>query len=109
MSQDVRPIVYAILSLTVIRMVPVAISMVGSRLALQTVAFVGWFGPRGLASIVFGLLALDALTESGGATDALAADGRLDGPPVGRRPRIDRQPARCSLWPMDRSAAANDR
>ena len=70
--QDVRPIVYAILSLTVIRMVPVAISMVGSRLALQTVAFVGWFGPRGLASIVFGLLALDALTESGGATDALA-------------------------------------
>ena len=71
-AQDVRPIVYAILSLTVIRMVPVAISMVGSRLALQTVAFVGWFGPRGLASIVFGLLALDALTESGGATDALA-------------------------------------
>ena len=70
--QDVRPILYAIVSLTVIRMVPVAISMVGSRLALQTVAFVGWFGPRGLASIVFGLLALDALTESGGATDALA-------------------------------------
>ncbi len=71
--QDVRPILYAILSLTVIRMVPVAISLVGSRLALPTVAFVGWFGPRGLASIVFGILALDALTESGGATDVLAS------------------------------------
>jgi len=72
-AQDLRPILYAILSLTVIRMVPVAIALVGSRLALPTVAFVGWFGPRGLASIVFGILALDALTESGGATDVLAA------------------------------------
>ena len=72
-AQDLRPIIYAILSLTVIRMVPVAIALVGSRLALPTVAFVGWFGPRGLASIVFGILALDALTESGGATDVLAA------------------------------------
>jgi len=72
-SLEVRSaIVYATLSLTAIRMVPVAISMVGSGLALQTVVFVGWFGPRGLASIVFGLLALDALTESGGATDVLA-------------------------------------
>ena len=71
-AQDVRPIVYAILSLTVIRMVPVALSLVGSRLAFPTVAFIGWFGPRGLASIVFGILALDALTESGGATDVLA-------------------------------------
>jgi len=72
-AQDLRPIIYAILSLTVIRMVPVAIALVGSRLSLPTVAFVGWFGPRGLASIVFGILALDALTESGGATDVLAA------------------------------------
>jgi NhaP-type Na+/H+ or K+/H+ antiporter len=44
---------YALLSLTVIRMVPVAASLLGSRLAPQTVAYVGWFGPRGLASIVF--------------------------------------------------------
>ena len=69
---DVRPIVYAILSLTVIRMVPVAIALVGSRLSVPTIAFVGWFGPRGLASIVFGILAVDALTESGGATSVLA-------------------------------------
>jgi NhaP-type Na+/H+ or K+/H+ antiporter len=72
-SQDLRPMLYAILSLTVIRMAPVAISLFGSRLTLPTVAFVGWFGPRGLASIVFGILAVDALTQSGGATDLLAS------------------------------------
>jgi NhaP-type Na+/H+ or K+/H+ antiporter len=70
--QDLRPILYAILSLTVIRMLPVAVSLLGSRLTLPTVAFVGWFGPRGLASIVFGILAIDALTASGGAIDVVA-------------------------------------
>jgi NhaP-type Na+/H+ or K+/H+ antiporter len=53
--------VYAVLSLTVIRMLPVALALVGSGLSRTTVAFVGWFGPRGLASIVFGLLALETL------------------------------------------------
>jgi NhaP-type Na+/H+ or K+/H+ antiporter len=71
-SQDLRPILYAVLSLTVIRMVPVALSLLGSHLAPPTVAFVGWFGPRGLASVVFGILAVDALTESGVVTDLLA-------------------------------------
>jgi NhaP-type Na+/H+ or K+/H+ antiporter len=52
-----RPIVYAILSLTVIRMVPVAIALIGTHLRQATVAFMGWFGPRGLASVVFTLLA----------------------------------------------------
>ena len=51
------------LSLTVIRMLPVAISLLGSGLGRATVAFVGWFGPRGLASVVFGLLALEDLGE----------------------------------------------
>ena len=65
-TDDFRPILYAILSLTIIRMVPVAIALLGSRLALPTVGFIGWFGPRGLASIVFGILAIDALTEARG-------------------------------------------
>jgi sodium/hydrogen antiporter len=52
---------YAVLSLTLIRMVPVAIALAGTRLKLPTVAFVGWFGPRGLASVVFALLALEDL------------------------------------------------
>ena len=52
-------VAYAALSLTLIRMVPVAIALLGSGAQLPTVAFMGWFGPRGLASIVFALIALD--------------------------------------------------
>jgi sodium/hydrogen antiporter len=47
---------YAVLSLTVVRMLPVALSLLGTGARRETVAFVGWFGPRGLASIVFGVL-----------------------------------------------------
>ncbi len=50
---------YAMLSLTVVRMVPVALSLLMVRLKLPTVAFLAWFGPRGLASILFGLLVLE--------------------------------------------------
>jgi NhaP-type Na+/H+ or K+/H+ antiporter len=63
-----RPIVYAILSLTVIRMVPVAVALVRSGLRPATTVFVGWFGPRGLASVVFTLIALEDFEHSGGAT-----------------------------------------
>jgi NhaP-type Na+/H+ or K+/H+ antiporter len=52
---------YAILSLTVVRMAPVAIALAGARLGRATVFLVGWFGPRGLASVVFALLALEEL------------------------------------------------
>jgi NhaP-type Na+/H+ or K+/H+ antiporter len=55
---SVAVLVYAVLSLTVIRMVPVALALLGTKLSLPTVAFIGWFGPRGLASIVLALLAL---------------------------------------------------
>jgi len=54
-------LLYSILSLTIIRMVPVAISLIGTKLGRDTVLFIGWFGPRGLASIVLALLALDEL------------------------------------------------
>ena len=54
-------VLYAVLSLTVIRMVPVALALAGRRLGRGAVAFVGWFGPRGLASVVFALLALEDL------------------------------------------------
>jgi sodium/hydrogen antiporter len=56
-----RDVVFALLALTVVRMVPVALSLVGAGLDRSTVAFVGWFGPRGLASVVFGLIAVDTL------------------------------------------------
>lgn len=57
-------VVYALLSLTVIRMVPVGVSLVGAGMDRSTVLFVGWFGPRGLASVVFALLAVEELGES---------------------------------------------
>jgi sodium/hydrogen antiporter len=56
-----RPVLYAVLSLTVIRMLPVALALAGTKLRRDTVAFMGWFGPRGLASVVFTLLAFEDL------------------------------------------------
>src|SRR5207302_2630172 len=47
---------YAGLSLTVVRMLPVAFAMIGSAAKWPTVGFLGWFGPRGLASIVFAVI-----------------------------------------------------
>jgi sodium/hydrogen antiporter len=58
---DLPAIAYAILSLTVVRMVPVALALVGCRFQPATVAFIGWFGPRGLASIVFMIIAVEGL------------------------------------------------
>jgi len=50
---------YAALSLTIVRMLPVGIAMAGTRLKAASVLFLGWFGPRGLASIVLGLIFLE--------------------------------------------------
>jgi len=52
-------VAYATLSLTVVRMLPVALALWGTGLTTATVLFVGWFGPRGLASIVLGLVFLE--------------------------------------------------
>ena len=62
---------YALLSLTVIRMVPVFLSLMGAGFRRDTIAFIAWFGPRGLASVVFTLMAVEELTEAGLASDAL--------------------------------------
>jgi len=51
-----RVVLYALLSLSVIRMLPVALSLLQTRLRGISVLFAGWFGPRGLASIVLGLI-----------------------------------------------------
>jgi NhaP-type Na+/H+ or K+/H+ antiporter len=50
---------YAVLSLTVVRLIPVAIAMIGTHARRPTLAFLGWFGPRGLASIVFAVLVIE--------------------------------------------------
>lgn len=60
--------VYAVASLTVIRMVPVMISMIGSGTFFETRLFLGWFGPRGLASILFALVVVEELHTPAGET-----------------------------------------
>ena len=52
-------VIYAVLSLTLVRMLPVAVALFGTRLKKSTVLFMGWFGPRGLASIVLGLVYIE--------------------------------------------------
>jgi NhaP-type Na+/H+ or K+/H+ antiporter len=54
-----KVVLYAVLSLTVVRLIPVAVSMIGTGARRPTLAFLGWFGPRGLASIVFAVLVLE--------------------------------------------------
>ena len=61
---DGRTVLYALASLTVIRMLPVALSLVRSGLDRPSVVFIGWFGPRGLASVVFALLAIEELGDT---------------------------------------------
>jgi NhaP-type Na+/H+ or K+/H+ antiporter len=54
-----RIVLYAVLSLTLIRMLPVAVAMIGTGARRQTIGFLGWFGPRGLASIVFAVIVVE--------------------------------------------------
>ncbi len=62
-------LVLAVAALTVLRGVPVAVSLLGTGFRWPTVLFLGWFGPRGIATIVFGLLAVEELGD-----DPLLAD-----------------------------------
>jgi NhaP-type Na+/H+ or K+/H+ antiporter len=64
--------VYALVSLTVVRMAPVALALLGTGLSRATVLFMGWFGPRGLASIVLGLVYLRGADGAVGETIRLA-------------------------------------
>ncbi len=57
-------LLFAVLALTAVRMIPVALALQGMRLRLDTVLMMGWLGPRGLASVVFTLLAYESLKEA---------------------------------------------
>jgi sodium/hydrogen antiporter len=61
---DWRAVLFAVLALTVVRGVSVAIALVGAGLDRATVGFIAWFGPRGLASVVFALIAYDELAPA---------------------------------------------
>ena len=69
----VAAFLYAALSLTIVRMLPVAIALAGAGLNCRTVIFMGWFGPRGLASIVLGLVYLEEHGQFPGKALTIAA------------------------------------
>jgi len=60
-----RVVLYVALSLTLVRMLPVALALLGAGFDRYSVVFIGWFGPRGLASVIFALLALEDLHSAG--------------------------------------------
>jgi NhaP-type Na+/H+ or K+/H+ antiporter len=60
-----RVVLYAVLSLTLIRMVPVFLVLAGMKLRIDEKIFIGWFGPRGLASIVFAVIVLNKQLPGG--------------------------------------------
>jgi len=68
-----RPLVYATLSLTVVRMAPVALAALGSGARAPTVAYWGWFGPRGLASVLLLVLVLEQAAGAPGIGEVAAA------------------------------------
>jgi NhaP-type Na+/H+ or K+/H+ antiporter len=69
-----RTVLYAVLSLSVIRLIPVFVALFGTKLKWQTKVYVGWFGPRGLASLVFvGTVVVDSRPEDAVAIVAVGA------------------------------------
>jgi NhaP-type Na+/H+ or K+/H+ antiporter len=66
-------VVFGLLSLTLIRMLPVALSMLGTGLRGSSIAFLAWFGPRGLASIILALVVVEEEPDLPGLEVVLAA------------------------------------
>ena len=62
---DASAWIYALLSLSIIRMAPVAACLMGAKLSWPSIAFIGWFGPRGIASILYLIMVLMELGSSG--------------------------------------------
>ncbi|MEE9292211.1 MAG: cation:proton antiporter, partial [Acidobacteriota bacterium] len=62
---SVAVVLFAVLSLTVVRMIPVSISLLGRGLGSASHLFLGWFGPRGLASILYVMLVLEGVALPG--------------------------------------------
>lgn len=56
-----RPILFAISALTVVRMIPVTVSLMGTSLRWESILFLGWFGPRGIASVLYLLLVTEGM------------------------------------------------
>ena len=103
-----RELLFAVLSLTVFRMVPVAVSLIGTGMRARSVAFIGWFGPRGLASVVFALLAVEDLDVDDSLRDGDRDPGH-DGAAQRDSARPDRRRVRRAVRRLDRPDPPADR
>lgn len=113
-GMDLAIVVYAVASLTVVRMLPVAISLTGAGLSRSTVGFMGWFGPRGLASVVLGLVYLKReLSLPGESTIELATIATVTlsifAHGLSARPAIALYAGRNAGLPRDTLAGPEDR
>ncbi len=72
-AADWRVVVFALLSLTLVRMLPVAVALSGTGLRRSSIAFMGWFGPRGLASIILALVVIEEEPQLSGIPTLFAA------------------------------------
>ncbi len=68
---DLKSMLYGLISLTLVRMIPVALAMIGTKLRKDTILIMGWLGPRGLASIVFMLITSELAKEAGVSAEPL--------------------------------------
>jgi sodium/hydrogen antiporter len=97
-------LLYAVLSLTVIRMLPVFLCLIGTRTSTADKLFIGWFGPRGLATIVFAVLVLDEKLPGNG-TIILAAGWTVllsvIAHGVSANPLVRKMAPRSSIEPKD--------
>ncbi|GAA1448835.1 cation:proton antiporter [Leifsonia poae] len=109
-------LLYAFLSLTVLRILPVALALISTPDDRATVLFMGWFGPRGLASVVFALIAIEQLGTSDVVDTAIAAvtltvllsvvAHGISAGPLGRRfERREQDPANAEDAPRARKRA----
>ena len=94
---------YAVLSLTLVRMLPVAIAMIRTGARTPTVGFLGWFGPRGLASIVFAVIVVEEANLPGAETILLTTYLTIGS--VGARARAHRGATGPALRPLVRSTS----
>ena len=104
LTGDIDPmaIVYAAVRLTLVRMVPVATALAGTGLRRDTIAFMGWFGPRGLASVVFTLIAVEDLHGAGPVAHQITEFATWTVLLLGRRPRALGRTPRTHLWSSPR-------
>lgn len=104
---------FAVLALTLLRMVPVALSTVGMGLHALTIGFLGWFGPRGMASVIYLLIVIEGYNVPGiddiAATTALTVALSIVFHGVTAAPGSRKYGSYATAWQRERTSSPNQR